>query len=52
MAVEIRKVLVWATVAAAIVSAVLLAASGGSLPHADAVARSGTAYAAPAAPAH
>ena len=52
MNVEIRKSLVWATIAAAVVSAVLLAASGGSIPRADAAARTGSASMAPTAAAH
>ena len=52
MAIETRGTLVWATVAAAIVSAVLLAASGASIPRADAAQRPGTADAALAAPVH
>ena len=52
MAIGFRRALVWATVVAAIVSAVLLAGSGGSLQRADAAARSGTIGLAPTAPAH
>ena len=52
MAIGFRRALVWATVAAAVVSAVLLAGSGGSLQRADAAARPGAAGLAPAAPAH
>ena len=52
MIIEIRKTLVWATVAAAVVSAVMLASSGGSFPRADAAARTGTVGAALVAPAH
>ena len=52
MAIEIRKTLVWATAAAAIVSAVLLAASGASLPRADPAPHAGSSGAAQTAPAH
>jgi hypothetical protein len=52
MIIGVRKMAVWATTAAAIVSAVMLALSDGGLPRFDAPARSGSVRAAPATPAH
>ena len=48
MVIEMRKALVWATAAAAIVSAVMLALSDGGMLRFEAPERSGSVSAAPA----
>ena len=51
MIIGVRKGMVWATAAAAIVSAVMLALRDGGLPSFEAPARIGSVNAAPPAPA-
>ena len=51
MIIGVRKAVVWATAAAAIVSAVMLALGDGGLPRFDKPTRAGSVSAAPATPA-